>query len=172
MGATLLRAPYRRRRRWTEARRLQRHQRGTAADLGHPAVDYTGLEPRTGRPRTSRPQTALLLTRLSLALYRTVFVVGVPLDVLRFKAACQAVGGRVVTGLVPGPEPSSDDTVPSRTRHARGWLAKARYARRVGRWWSSTSARSPIMPLGVATTKLAPTSSTSGSNIDSDPNSL
>ena len=34
------------------------------------------------------------------------------------------------------------------------------------------STRSPVLPLGVATTKLAPTSSTSGSNVDPDPNSL
>ena len=95
-------------------------------------------------------------------------VVGVPLDVLRFKAACQAVGGRVASRLAA----SSDDTVLTQTRHARGWLAKARYAYRAGRWWPSTN--SPIMgtPLGVATTKLAPTSSTSGSSAVSDLNSL
>ena len=123
---------------------------------------HTGLQPQTSRDRVpGKSATDMCGPRLGQ-------VVGVPLDVLRFKAACQAVGGRVASRLAA----SSDDTVLTQTRHARGWLAKARYAYRAGRWWPSTN--SPIMgtPLGVATTKLAPTSSTSGSSAVSDLNSL
>lgn len=90
----------------------------------------------------------------------TVFVLGVPLDLLRFKAACQAAGSGVVASEVP--TAGSEEAVRTRTpSHASGWLARARYARRAGRWWPSTS---PIMPLGVAAARLAPTSSTSASS--------
>ena len=92
----------------------------------------------------------------------TVFVLGVPLDLLRFKAACQAAGSGVVASEVP--TAGSEETVRTRTpSHASDWLARTRYARRAGRWWPSTS---PIMPLGVATARLAPTSSTSASSVD------
>ena len=92
----------------------------------------------------------------------TVFVLGVPLDLLRFKAACQGAGSGVVASEVP--TAGSEETVRTRTpSHASGWLTRARYARRAGRWWPSTS---PIMPLGVATARLAPPSSTSASSVD------
>ena len=88
-----------------------------------------------------------------------MFVVVVPLDVLRFMAACEAVGGGEAVGDDGDGRraASSEGTALTRTLHSRGWLARARHAHRARRWWPSA------MPLGLATTTLAPTSSTSAS---------